>query len=76
MNNQVKLPFEFFFTINHPGMWIIEKPVISLCPDAPAHDYNDWRTGDGDQRGVNGSQSKFLNEIWPISQNQPEPSLL
>jgi hypothetical protein len=25
----------------------------------------------GDQRGVNGSQSKFLTGIWHISQNQP-----
>jgi hypothetical protein len=25
--------------------------------------------------GVNGSQSKFLNGIWPITQNQPEPAL-
>jgi hypothetical protein len=26
----------------------------------------------GDQRGVNGSQSKFLRGIWPISQNCPQ----
>jgi hypothetical protein len=30
----------------------------------------------GDQRGVNESQSKFLNGTWPISQNQPETPLL
>jgi hypothetical protein len=29
----------------------------------------------GDQRGVNGSQSKFLRGTWPISQNQPETPL-
>jgi hypothetical protein len=25
--------------------------------------------------GVNGSQSKFLNGTWPMSQNQPETPL-
>jgi hypothetical protein len=29
----------------------------------------------GDQRGVNGSQSKFLTGIWPMSQNQPDVPL-
>jgi hypothetical protein len=34
-----------------------------------------WRTGEDDQRGVNGSQSKFLIGIWSMSQNQPEITL-
>jgi hypothetical protein len=41
------------------------------------HDVND--VGEGPEMatrgGVNGSQSKFLTGTWPISQNQPEPSL-
>jgi hypothetical protein len=32
-------------------------------------------TGEGDQREVNGSQLKFLNGTWPISELKPKPPL-
>jgi hypothetical protein len=37
--------------------------------------YNVWRTREGDQRGVNGSQSKFLIGTWPISWTEPNAPL-
>jgi hypothetical protein len=36
--------------------------VASLGPEGPKK---------ATRGGVNGSQSKFLTEIWPVSQNQP-----
>jgi hypothetical protein len=34
-----------------------------------------WRTREGDQRGMIGSQSKFLDGMWPMSQNQSDAPL-
>jgi hypothetical protein len=42
-------------------------------------DLNCWCGFEGPEKatrgGVNGSQSKFLTGIWPMSQNQPETTL-
>jgi hypothetical protein len=46
------------------------QSLVKPTGDQTGSDTN-WRTGEGDQRGVNGSRSKFLNGIWPISWNDP-----
>jgi hypothetical protein len=47
------------------------KPIS----DQTGSDIN-WRTGEDDQRRrMNESQSKFLDETWPISQNWPDTPL-
>jgi hypothetical protein len=51
------------------------QSLLKSTGDQTGSDTN-GKTGEGDQSGVNGSQSKFIAEIWHISQNQPEAPLL
>jgi hypothetical protein len=50
------------------------QSMLKPTSDQTGSDTN-WRTREGDQRGVNGSQSKFLEGTWPISQIEPDASL-
>jgi hypothetical protein len=50
------------------------QSLLKPTSDQTGSDTN-WRTEEGDQRGVNGSQSKFLKETWPMSQNRPDAPL-
>jgi hypothetical protein len=50
------------------------QSLLKPTSDQTGSDTN-WRTREGDQRGVNGSQSKFLEGTWPISQIEPDNPL-
>jgi hypothetical protein len=50
------------------------QSLLKPTSDQTGSDTN-WRTEEGDQRGLNGSQSKFLEVTRHISQNQPDAPL-
>jgi inner membrane protein involved in colicin E2 resistance len=50
------------------------QSLLKSTSDKTGSDTN-WRTGEDDQRGVNGSQSKFHEGTQPMSKNQPNVSL-
>jgi hypothetical protein len=41
MDNQWNLPLESFFAFPYLRVFIIEEPRILLCPNTPAHNYDD-----------------------------------
>jgi hypothetical protein len=53
----------------------VYKPRAPHCYTQSTKKGPEGGTGEGDQRGVNGSQSKFLKKTRPISQNQPDAPL-
>jgi hypothetical protein len=75
--------FADFATLNNEKLFTKLKSHELCRKGRPNHDASltskafvtSWRTEEGDQRGMNESQLKFLDGTQAISQNQPDASL-